>query len=62
MAILKNEDEKEVFSIEENVGLFAFLSVGIIYVFSYFGLSLIYPCILIFALFRLCSNKERFFN
>lgn len=62
MAVFKNDDEKEIFSIEENVSLFTFLSVGIIYVTSYFNLPLIYPAILIMGILRLCSNKERIYS
>lgn len=58
MAVLKNEDEKIVFSKEENIALFAFLSIAILYITSYFGLPLILPIILIFGILGYSSIKK----
>lgn len=58
MAILRNEDEKLVFSKEESIGLFTFLSVILIYISSYFALPILYPVILIAGILGYAAIKR----
>ena len=60
MAVLKNEEEKVVFSKEENIALYTFLSVGFLYISIYFNIPLIFPSILIFGILGYASIKNGF--
>ncbi len=62
MAVLKNEDEKEVFSKEENIALYTFLSIGLLYISTYFKIPIIFPSILIFGILGYASIKNGFFD
>ena len=60
MAVLRNEDQKIIFSKEESVGLFTLLSVGILYISLYFNLNSIIPLVLIFGILAYAGIKKGF--
>lgn len=58
LAVLKNEDEKLVFSMEENIGLSIVLCIAVLLVSTYFNLSIIYPVIVIGGILGYTAIKK----
>ena len=58
LSVLKNDDEKIVFSKEENIVLYAILSLGIIYISILLKLPLIIPILLIMGILGYASIRN----
>lgn len=58
MAVVRNEEEKLVFSLEENIGVATILSVAILVVSTYFNIPLIYSSILIVGILGYSAVKK----
>lgn len=58
MAVIKNIDDKIVFSKEESISTGVLLSLGAFYISSYFNLSLLFPTIILFCILAYFAIKK----